>query len=345
MSAPNILCDTAGMTNERWLECRAHGPKGNIEYTIGGSDVAAVFGVSPWVTPLELWMVKKGRIKNPAKLNENQLEMGHFLEPIAAHFYEKKTGNRVTDDTYMYQHADFPYALADIDRRFTRTSDGVAGILECKSCTYRKSSVWDNDAIPLYYELQLRFYLAVLDVNIGAFSTIWGNNPDSDMAIPGIERDKAKEDMIFERLEEWNWSLIHDKPPTMAGVAPKLAMESLAKIYGSSVPALPTVEFPSKYEKPLRKIIDLQGKISDCKSEIKKYESEVEAHSVRIAELMKNHEHGILTTTADKILIDFATKKSKRTDTSALKRDYPTIYDSVVSTSESRKLKVSVQPL
>lgn len=148
MSAPNILCDTAGMTNERWLECRAHGPKGNIEYTIGGSDVAAVFGVSPWVTPLELWMVKKGRIKNPAKLNENQLEMGHFLEPIAAHFYEKRTGNRVTDDTYMYQHADFPYALADIDRRFTRASDGAAGILECKSCTYRKSSVWDNDAIP-----------------------------------------------------------------------------------------------------------------------------------------------------------------------------------------------------
>ena len=52
MSAPNILCDTAGMTNERWLECRAHGPKGDIEYTIGGSDVAAVFGVSPWV---RLW--------------------------------------------------------------------------------------------------------------------------------------------------------------------------------------------------------------------------------------------------------------------------------------------------
>lgn len=83
----------------------------------------------------------------------------------------------------------------------------------------------------------------------------------------------------------------------------------------------PTVEFPSKYEKPLRKILDLQGKISDCNSEIKKYESEVEAHSVRIAELMKNHEHGILTTTTDKILIDFATKKSKRTNTSALKKD------------------------
>ena len=65
MSAPIILCDTAGMTNERWLECRAHGPKGTIPYTVGGSDVAAIFGVSPWTTPLELWMIKKGRMKVP----------------------------------------------------------------------------------------------------------------------------------------------------------------------------------------------------------------------------------------------------------------------------------------
>ena len=25
MASPIALCDTAGMTNERWLECRAHG--------------------------------------------------------------------------------------------------------------------------------------------------------------------------------------------------------------------------------------------------------------------------------------------------------------------------------
>ena len=60
MASPIILCDTAGMSNERWLECRAHGPKGDIEYTVGGSDVATIFGISPWTTPLELWMIKKG---------------------------------------------------------------------------------------------------------------------------------------------------------------------------------------------------------------------------------------------------------------------------------------------
>ena len=132
MSKPISLCDTAGMTNERWLECRMHGPKGDIPYTVGGSDVAAIFGVSPWTTPMELWLIKKGRMKPAAKSNSNHLMMGHLMEPIAAYWYGQKTGNTVTEDTHLYQHADHPYALANFDRRFTRKSDGEPGILECR---------------------------------------------------------------------------------------------------------------------------------------------------------------------------------------------------------------------
>lgn len=88
----------------------------------------------------------------------------------------------------------------------------------------------------------------------------------------------------------------------------------------------------------------MQKRITEYNDEVKKMNEEVEAHSVRIAELMKDHEHGVLETTADKILIDFVSKKSNRTDTAALKKNYPTVYDSVVKTSESRKIKVSVQP-
>ena len=35
MAQPILLCDCAGMDNDRWLECRAHGPNGDIEYTVG----------------------------------------------------------------------------------------------------------------------------------------------------------------------------------------------------------------------------------------------------------------------------------------------------------------------
>lgn len=322
-----------------------HGPLGDIPYTVGGSDVAAIFGVSPWTTPLELWLIKKGRIKPQEKSNANQLQMGHLLEPIAAYWYEQLSGNKVMEDTNLYQHADHPYALANFDRRFIRTSDGEPGILECKSCTYHKAGDWAEGSIPLYYELQLRFYLAVADVDIGGFSAVWGNNPDNDVAMPEIMRDKAKEDMIFERLEEWIWSLENDKPPTMQDVKPKLALESLARIYGSSQKSLPEIEFSKKYEKSLRRIAMLQGEVSECNAQIKKLEKEIEAHSVRIAETMKEHEHGVLTTTTDKLLIDFVTRKTRRPDSKALKEKYPSIYDEVLKTSESRKVKVRIEPV
>lgn len=342
MANPIILCNTAGMSEKDWLDCRMHGPKGDIPYTVGGSDVATIFGLSPWTTPLELWKIKKGQLKPSKSANAGQLEMGHLLEPIAAHWFGKKTGYTVTDDTNLYQHAGHPYALANFDRRFVKPS-GEPGILECKTCTYHKAMDWADDAIPMFYELQLRFYMAVADVELGAFSAIWGNNPDFDIATPEIIRDKAKEDMIFERLEEWIWSLESDKPPTMSGVAPKLALESLAKIYGPSVKGMPTLEFSGKYESALRRIAVLQNKIRECDQEKKNFEKEVEAHSVRIAEIMREHEHAVLETTGDKLLIDFVTRTTRRPDSKALKEKYPAVYSEVLKASESRKVKVTVQ--
>ncbi len=345
MAAPNILCDCTGMSNEHWLKCREHGPKGDIEYTVGGSDVAVIFGLSPWVTPLELWLIKKGRMKPKLPPNPEQLEMGHMLEPIAAHFYALRTGNVVTDDNYLYQHANLKYALANIDRRYTRKEDGEGGVLECKSLTYHKASDWADGAYPIYYELQLRYYLAVLDQKHGAFSALWGNNPENDLATPHIERDQAKEDIIFEKLDQWIWSLRHDKPPTMGDIKPQLAMDALARIYGASQKGLPTIEFPMKFEPQLRRIAALQEKNAELRGIIKKNEEAIEAHSVRIAELMKQHEHGILTTTTDKLLVDYVTNTTRRVSSEYLKQNYPAIYEEARKPSGTRKVKVTIQPL
>lgn len=344
VAAPNILCDCTGMSRERWLECREHGPKGDIEYTVGGSDVAVIFGLSPWTTPLELWMMKKGRMPPKAPPNPDQLEMGHFLEPIAAHFYAKRTGNTVIDDNHLYQHALYPYALANIDRRYIRKEDGETGVLECKSLTYHKAEDWADGAYPIYYELQLRFYLAVLDLKHGAFSALWGNNPEHDLATPDLIRDQATEGIIFEKLDQWIWSLRHDKPPTMEDVKPKLAMDALARIYGASQKGLPTIEFPMRYEATLRKIATLQADNAELNSTIKKNEEAITAHSVRIAELMKEHEHGILTTTNDKLLVDFVTNVTRRVNSDYLKREHPDIYQEALKATENRKVKVTIQP-
>lgn len=95
MTATKILCDTAGMDRRTWLAARAHGPDGSIPITIGGSDVAAVFGISPWKTPLDLWLEKAGKLIPDESENMWQKEMGHLLEPVVAQMYAFKTGHRV----------------------------------------------------------------------------------------------------------------------------------------------------------------------------------------------------------------------------------------------------------
>lgn len=188
-------------------------------------------------------------------------------------------------------------------------------------------------------------YLAVLDQKHGAFSALWGNNPENDLATPHIERDQAKEDIIFEKLDQWIWSLRHDKPPTMGDIKPQLAMDALARIYGASQKGLPTIEFPMKFEPQLRRIAALQEKNAELRGIIKKNEEAIEAHSVRIAELMKQHEHGILTTTTDKLLVDYVTNTTRRVSSEYLKQNYPAIYEEARKPSGTRKVKVTIQPL
>jgi putative phage-type endonuclease len=343
MAKPILLCDTAGMTRERWLECRMHGADGKLPYTVGGSDVAVVMGVSPWNTPLELWRIKKDLMKPDDTANATAKEMGHLMEPVVAHCYGVKTGNTVVADTGLYQHAKYPYALANLDYRLEE--DGKSGVLECKTTTWHNTDHWADGQIPYHYELQVRFYLAVMDLEFADITCMWGFSPENDMAIRRIHRDLAIEEHIFECLDAFIDSLHRNIPPTMTDVKPSVAMSSLARIYGDSKKGLPEIEFSKKQEKRLRQIAALQGQNEDLQTQIKKNEGDITALGVQIAELMKDHEHGILTTSADRLIVDFVTKFTRRPDSKQLKDKYPAVYDEVLKASSSRKLKVTVQPV
>ena len=52
----NILVETAGLPKDEWLRYRNMG--------IGGSDVAALLGISKWKSALELWLEKTGQTDN-----------------------------------------------------------------------------------------------------------------------------------------------------------------------------------------------------------------------------------------------------------------------------------------
>lgn len=57
------LASTKNMSRDEWLIMRKQG--------IGSSDAAAAVGLNPYVSPLELWMVKTGREENLPKIDPN----------------------------------------------------------------------------------------------------------------------------------------------------------------------------------------------------------------------------------------------------------------------------------
>lgn len=257
MAAPKILCDTAGMDRKTWLAVRAHGPDGSIPITIGGSDVAAIFGISPWKTPLDLWLEKSGKLLPNESENLWQKEIGHLLEPVVAKMYAFRTGHRVIPDTYLYQHALYPWALANVDYSMEDKDTKEAGGLECKTTTYHNADEWKDDKVPMHYEYQCRFYMGVRDLPFWDIACMWGNG-EKDFPIRRIYRDFAIEEMIFETIAAFIQSIHDNQPPSMADVAPALAMKSLARIYAAGTLATPTIEFGRKHERAIRRIAALQ---------------------------------------------------------------------------------------
>ena len=72
MSKPLIIAKTTAITHEQWLAARRKG--------VGGSDSAAVCGLSRYSSPLEVWLQKTGR--KPATPDNEAMQWGRLLEPI-----------------------------------------------------------------------------------------------------------------------------------------------------------------------------------------------------------------------------------------------------------------------
>lgn len=75
---------TAKMSREEWLEERRK--------SIGGSDAAAVIGMSRFASPYTVWMDKTGRL--PEKEDTEAMRIGRDLEEYVAKRFEEASGKR-----------------------------------------------------------------------------------------------------------------------------------------------------------------------------------------------------------------------------------------------------------
>ncbi len=81
---------------------------------IGGSDLAAILGLSKWRSPYQVWLEKTGRSQPQAATLA--MRYGIHNEGFVAKEYEAATGRKVERYTKMLRHPEAPL-IGHIDRR------------------------------------------------------------------------------------------------------------------------------------------------------------------------------------------------------------------------------------
>lgn len=205
------LVSTKDMSREAWLDVRKQG--------IGASDAAAAVGISPYQSPLELWMIKTGRDTEMPKPDPDDdstpMYWGNILEPIVAQHYTRRSGNKVRKVNAVLQHADADkhWMLANLDYAVLNNPD--VQILECKTAGEWGSKLW-RDGVPAYVECQVQHQLAVTGRQAADVCVLLCGQ---EIRIHRIERDDELIAKLIE-LERQFWYCVEtDTPPQADGSA------------------------------------------------------------------------------------------------------------------------------
>lgn len=172
---------TQSLPRDEWLTVRRRG--------IGSSDAAAAVGLSPYKSPLQLWMEKTGRdgalpIPDPQD-DTSPAYWGTLLEPIVAAHYTRRTGHKVRRVNAVLQHPQRPWMLANIDREVIGAPE--VQILECKTAGLWGARAWD-DGVPEYVQLQVQHQLAVTGKQAADVAVLICGQ---ELRIHRLERDEA----------------------------------------------------------------------------------------------------------------------------------------------------------
>lgn len=332
---PEILTDTAELSREDWLSWRRKG--------IGGSDAAAIIGVSPFSTARDLYYDKLN-IASAVNEEDNwvQKEIGHLLEDLVAKIFSKKTGYPIYQVKKMFYHPNFPYMLADVDY-FIRLPDGNTAILEIKTTNYNATSAWWKDgkeSIPVNYEIQGRHYMAVTNIDKVYYCCLYGNTED-EVIIRGIDRDETYEELIIALEGDfWKNNVLAKIPPPYSEDG-DLVLKSLKK-HSDIIKSNSAMSSTDISDNVLR-FLELQEKKSKLKSETRKIESEMNRLKGCILDVMGSSESAECTIGGNGYTIEYNPICKPIIDKDnlfRLKEQYPEIYSRFVSVSESRRFYI-----
>lgn len=201
------------LSHKQWLEERRK--------SIGGSDAAALVGMSPYATPYMVWADKTGRL--PPKEDSEAMRQGRDLEEYVAKRFCEKNEKKVHIQSGIIRNPAYPYAHATIDRKVTGERAG----LECKTTSAMNLKKFKNGEYPENYYAQCMHYLAVTGWERWYLAVLVLGR---DFQTFTIERDEEEINALMETEKDfWEKYVACDVPPPVDGLIP--TSETLSAIY------------------------------------------------------------------------------------------------------------------
>jgi putative phage-type endonuclease len=281
---------------------------------IGGSDAAAILGVSPWKSAVDLYLEKTE--PQPERAETPALRRGKRLEPYICDMLTAEHGLQLVRRNERYADPEHPFLACEID---AETDDGQN--VEIKTVHPFKAGEWgrDEDAIPVHYTAQAMHGLMITGRDACIFAALIGD----DLRIYRVERDaEIIAGMRAREVAFWNHHILPRIPP-----APRTADETLAlfaRDIGTSVEATEAVAAA---------LDRLRGVRADIKA--------AEAAESELLDTIKAHMRDASNLTHNgRIIATWKTQTARRIDIKALETAHPDIAEQFKRASESRVFRI-----
>lgn len=200
---------------QEWLQRRRSG--------IGGSDAAAIVGLSPFRNALDIYREKVGEVADEKQTPAQQ--RGLLLEALVVELYSELTGKQVRRQAQR-AHPDHPFIIANIDRQIFANGDPRGtGLLEVKCPSIKPFLRYQREGLPAHMVVQGQHYLGVTGYQWMAFAIF---NADLwKLTHFEVERDETFITNLFAReVEFWQNHVERREPPRVlqAVLAPPTGM-------------------------------------------------------------------------------------------------------------------------
>lgn len=192
---------------------------------ISGTEVAALVGMSPYLTKFGLYAKKKGLVADTPQTP--RMRMGKILEPVVVKLFEEESGLKVDWKDELIEHPKEPLVIG--------TPDGLIGDdagFEAKTAGLDRAWEWGDegtDMVPRHYIIQSQYYSILTGRKKWYLAALIGGN---DFRKFELTADEELQGYLLEEVRRfWKDHIEKDVAPPVDGS--EEANEALVKLYPS----------------------------------------------------------------------------------------------------------------